>query len=259
MFFLVWALYLVLISRPIKAGILIVAAGFTKGFAFLLLPHFIRRFGLQFAKYVVVALAILGLPLWFCLPEFLHGTSQYLTTVYANSGLFYLINRLLIPILPGSAFTTTARICDLLVLTVLVWSAWTKPHSQAELIRRSVIVICTCLLMTATLFPWYVLWMLPLAVVQKPKPSYAIITLTGSVGLMYLYYVNQASYTWVRALEYVPFYLLLAYEVRTGYWGELFLGRREDGDSPGEVVESAELADGNAGAGDAPDTAGAVA
>lgn len=234
-FFLVCALYLVLRSRPIKAGALIVAAGFTKGFAFLLLPLFIRRFGVRFSAWVVAALAIMGLPLWFCFPEFLHGTQQYLSTVHANSGLFYLINRLLIPVLPRSAFTMTAHISDVVVLAVLAWSVWTRPHSQAELIRRSVVVICACLLVTPTLFPWYVLWMLPLAVVQKERPSYAVIALTGSVGMMYLFYIDDTIFTWIRVVEYLPFFLLLAIEIKNGYWGELVFGRREDGDSPAEM------------------------
>jgi hypothetical protein len=217
-FLLLCALMFMLRSRPMRACALLMAAGFTKGFAFLLLPIFIRRYGTRFGLYAAGAFVVLGLPLWVCPKQFMHGMQQYLGTVHVNSGIFHFVYTGFRLILPGWAYIITSRLSNLAVLAITAWSVRTGVSSDTEMIRRAIIVIAVCLLVVPTLFPWYVLWLLPLVLIYKPKPSAAFIVLAGTVSLMYLYYFNYTILWWFRVLEYAPFYLLIWREVKEGYW-----------------------------------------
>jgi len=217
-FCLLCALAFMLSSRPLKACALLMAAGFTKGFAFLLLPVFIRRYGVRFGWYAAAAFAVLGLPLWLCMRQFLHGMEQYLGTVHVNSGIFHFVYTIIRLILPVYAYSITSWLSKLAVLAVTWWSIRDGVNDDTEMIRRAIVVIAVCLLVVPTLFPWYLLWLLPLVLIYKPRPSGAFIALSGTVSLMYLYYYNFTILWWFRVIEYAPFYLLIWQEIKDGYW-----------------------------------------
>ena len=80
--------------------------------------------------------------------------------------------------------------------------------------RRSFIVLAVTLLVVPTLFPWYLLWLLPLAAVVGRRPSWAFILLTGLVVFLYTFYISIQAYWWTPLAEYVPFYVALAVEYR---------------------------------------------
>lgn len=201
-----------------KCAVFLVAAGLTKGFALLLLPLFARRFGWRFAVVAGIAMVYLGLPLWVYLPDFLHGMEQYLGNVHVNSGLFNAVNVLLGLAMRHYHYIITSRISDIAILAAVIWSAITRPKTDHETIRRSIVVLATCLLVVPTLFPWYLLWILPLVVIYRARVSAAFIVLTGTVALIYTYYIAKMPYWWTPVAEYVPFYALLWHEWRSGYW-----------------------------------------
>ncbi len=244
-FFMLLAVLIVVRKRPLRSGLCMVVAAFTKGFAFLLLPLFVRRYGKPFAKWAVVAFFVIGLPMWLKLPQFLHGMAQYLSTVHVNSGLFYLVNKALRSVIPAYSYQITSRLSNIVLLYMLWWSVKAEIRSDQELLRRATILIAVCLLTVPTLFPWYVLWLLPLALIFRPKPAASFIALSGSVVLMYLYYYDYMILWWFRALEYVPFFALLWGEVRAGYW----LASPEPVDA-GEAGGAGGAADSDVGAGD---------
>jgi hypothetical protein len=217
-FMLMAAFVLMTQQRWRKCAVVLVAAGLTKGFALLLLPLFTRRYGWKFAVVAAISLLYLGLPLWVYLPDFLHGMQQYLSTVHVNSGLFNGFNVLLSLVMRHYHYLITTRVSDLAILAAVAWSAFSRPQTDHEMVRRAVIVLATCLLVVPTMFPWYLLWILPLIAAFKPRPSAAFIVLAGSTALLYTYYIARMPYWWTPLAEYVPFYALLWYEWRTGYW-----------------------------------------
>jgi hypothetical protein len=201
-----------------KCAVLLVASALTKGFPFLLLPLFVRRFGWRFAVIAGIAMVYLGLPLWVYLSDFLHGMQQYLGTVHVNSGLFNAVNVLLSLAMRKYHYILASRLSDLAILAAVVWSVGTRPQSDQEMIRRAIVVLATCILVVPTLFPWYLFWILPLVVIYKPSPSAAFIALSGTVVLLYSYYSARMPYWWTPIVEYAPFYALLWWEWRKGYW-----------------------------------------
>ena len=204
----------VLARRPRTDGaaaLALVAAALTKGFALLLLPLFCRTFGRRFTVIAGGTLVCLGLPLWVCLPQFLHGMEQYLNLVNVNSGLFHWVN-LGLSYVTRWHFAIATKLSDAAIVGVTAWAAWRPAESFPDLLRRALIVLAVTLLVVPTLFPWYLVWVLPLLPLVGSRPSPAFLLLTGLVALLYLYYVHMRAFWWTPLAEYLPFFVVLAWE-----------------------------------------------
>lgn len=216
-FLLVLTFWYVVTKRPRWAAVSVVGAGLTKGFALLLLPIFARQNGRRFVAVAFLALLYLGMPLWVYAPQFLHGMDQYLTMVHVNGGLFIWVDGLLEPF-TVQHYKIASRIGDLIILYVLVTQSLSAPNTTREIVRRSLITIATCLLVVPTLFPWYLLWVLPLVVLYDSKPSQAFIVFSGTVALVYTYYIDKTACAWATEAEYILLFLMLIWEASSGYW-----------------------------------------
>jgi alpha-1,6-mannosyltransferase len=216
-FLMVSALILLTSRRKMAAGFTIAAAAMTKGFALLVIPLFGRFGGRKLLISAILALFYLAMPAWVFLPEFLHGMNQYLDSVHVNSGLFSLIDWLL-GFVTKNHFVVTSRFTDIVVGATAIWSISRRPGNFDEVLRRALIVITVCLLLVPTLFPWYVVWLLPFAAVFGKRPPSSIIALAASVDMVYVYYLDKAVHWWVPVIEYLPVYGLLYWEWKKGYW-----------------------------------------
>jgi alpha-1,6-mannosyltransferase len=214
-FFLLLAFTLVMHSERAVgwAALALVAAALTKGFALLLLPLFARVHGRRFVLWAVFGLIYLGMPLWVYLPQFLHGMHQYLENVHVNSGLFNWINLALTPLTRHWHYAVAEKLSDAAILAIVVWSVWRPVASYGDLLRRSFIVLAVTLLVIPTLFPWYLLWTLAFVPLLGRRPLYSFVLLSGLSVLLYTFYISIMPYWWTPIAEYVPFYLLLAWEI----------------------------------------------
>ena len=196
------------------AAVPIAAAVMTKGFALMLLPLLWRRCGRRFVLVFVVSLLYFALPLLVYLPNFLHGMTQYVNDVHANAGLFDWVNHLLIFVTPYH-FEITNRLADFAVLAAAIWAAWRPVASYAVLLRRAFFVLAVTLLVLPTLFPWYLVWILPLLPLAGKRISPAFVLLSGLMIFLYTYYISIMPYPWTSYVEYLPFYAVFAWEWRT--------------------------------------------
>jgi alpha-1,6-mannosyltransferase len=86
---------------------------------------------------------------------------------------------------------------------------------ERDLVRAAFLIIACALLLSPTVYPWYVVWIVPFLCIF---PSRAWLAFTGLVALSYaVWTVYNRSGMWMipnswLALEYVPFYVLLAWE-----------------------------------------------
>src|SRR5262249_35426373 len=88
-----------------------------------------------------------------------------------------------------------------ILAAVLAWLAVRTWRGGLELERAILLFTGTGLLLSPTLHPWYLLWILPWLALF---PSPAWLALTGLAPLAYL------GSPWVVWAEYVPFFALLA-------------------------------------------------
>jgi hypothetical protein len=87
---------------------------------------------------------------------------------------------------------------------------------------RCVGLIAWFTLWTQNLFPWYLLWLLPLLAVFvepghllgfRPNPALAWLVFTGTCALAYLFFIDWRVVVWGQVAEYAPLYVLLALPV----------------------------------------------
>lgn len=231
-FLILLALYFTFKQRHASSAFALALATLAKFIPALLLPIFIRRWGLKRSILygLVVALAFV--------PFLSAGISEDGTgilgaaQVYArewktNDGLFdWLVNGLQ----PYTA--EPIQMARLLVLGMLMigtgavfayeWchhATGDQKAQQQRVVTEAVLLISLYLLLIYVMFPWYLTWvlaMIPLLPLHKHRGARwwaaGWFYFSAAVNLSYLFYLDPANpreYLWVRLVEYVPLYILL--------------------------------------------------
>ena len=219
-FFLLLAFVLYSGNKTRSAALSIAAATLTKGFALLLIPLFMRKSGWRFGLYAGAALVVLGLPQLIEAPAFLHGMKQYLNNVQVNGSIHAMLDGVLY-YYTNKHIELANEITDLMIIICVGSTLWRPIESLADLVRRALIIVCSCLLLVPTLFAWYLVWIIPLSACVGKRPSAGLILLTGTVLLSYSFYFSHETFWWAAWAEYLPVYALLAWEWVNGYWGSV--------------------------------------
>jgi hypothetical protein len=194
----VGALWAATRARPGWAGALVGLAALVKLYPLLLLPAAGPRpgwrapaaavavMGAGYALYAGEGWAVLG------------SLPRYVAEERFNGGLRALLEVGLAPL--GDAGGLAARLAPLAALAVLALavgaSAWPVP-------QRALWLAGGYLLATPNLFPWYVLWVVPIAAALAAWPW---LGLACGVGLAYLAFAEPSGRVppWVVALEFAP-------------------------------------------------------
>ena len=212
-FFLLLAFVLAARNKPPEAiALALTAAALTKGFALMLMPVFAMMYGRRFIVTSLIALVYLSMPILVYLHDFLHGMQQYLDTVHVNSSLFSLLDTGMRHVTRLHSFIVE-KLSDVAILAIVFWSARTRPRDLQDLMRRCFVVLAVILLVVPTLFPWYLSWVLPFMPMLGRRISWAFVLLTGLVAFLYTFYISLSVLWWAPVLEYVPFYIVLAWEL----------------------------------------------
>jgi hypothetical protein len=207
------ALYLQARDRPTLAGIALGLATLTKLYPGLLLPAFCRR-GQWRLPLATVATVIAGFT-----PALVTGDSNFrqLPTYLGEEG--YDTGRRFVPLtllrlaLPFPAVAYMA-LAGLALVGLSLW-LWMRP-APLDVPRRALLLGTAIMLLATPNYPWYFAWLLPL------------VTLVPTVGVLYLITAAALIYPlwyWPPGIppllpyyigQYVPTYLLLAWEWRRG-------------------------------------------
>lgn len=203
-------------NRPVWMGVALALAAGTKIFALLLVPFLLRR---DFRGWLAFtfALAALYLPFW------LHGSAADLggLAAYAgswefNSSVFAVVQWLLEP--QAARFVCSG-------LFVLAWFALLIRHE----LRKSrdptfedgppgLVILGLFFLLSATLNPWYLLWLAPFLVERN---SWTALAAWALISMSYLTGLNLGDPSlsnfqhpgWVRPIEYGAIALVGAWEL----------------------------------------------
>ncbi len=195
------------------AGAALGASTLVKIFPILLLPAFLgrKRWPLLLACAVTIGLAYLpflpmaGLGVLGHLPRFLSDPGETFnpSLIGLASLLFGQISR--VPLFWSSAMGGA------MMAATLLWLLRSQADSVDALLARIWVVATALTLLTPTLHPWYLLWLLPLLTIQ-PRPAW--IYLTGAISLSYLFYILPSARVLIGAVEYLPFFALLGWQLR---------------------------------------------
>ncbi len=195
----------------IGVGLSLAGAGLVKYFPAVLLPAAIRRTGARSAAAFIVAAIVLYLPYASAGPRLFAGLLSYAQSWRFNDGLFAVLAWGL-----GSAAAAKA-----LALAVVGTIAIQSVRNDWSLTRAAFWVTGALIILSPTVHPWYLVWMVPLVAI---RPNRAWLYLTGSV---FLAYYGLATYRaqgfwpepgWLKLAEYGPFFALLLIDGWRGSW-----------------------------------------
>ncbi len=194
------------------AGAALGAATLVKIFPILLLPAFLgrRRWPLLLACAVTIGLAYLpflpmaGLGVLGHLPRFLSDPGETF-----NPSLMGLVP-LMLGWISQAPLYWASWIGMAALAATLLWLLRSQADSVDALLARIWLVGTAMTLLTLTLHPWYLLWLVPLLAIQ---PRIAWLYLTGAISVSYLFYlVTPPARGAIGLLEYLPFFLLLGWQ-----------------------------------------------
>lgn len=158
----------------------------------------------------VALVMLLYLPYLSVGPRMFDGLATYASAWRFNDGAFRAL-----------AWITTQSIAKVVVAIVVLWIVVGSVRNRWSLERAAFWVTGAILVLSPTLHPWYLLWMVPLVAI---RPGAAWLYLSGSVFLAYYGLGSyQATGTWpepgwLALAIHGPFWILLAAEAWPGSW-----------------------------------------
>lgn len=173
-----------------------------KYFALLFFPAVLKYFRKR--EWVVIPLVLFAGYYYF--GE--HIESHFLNLIQVgsdwrfNDSLFSLLL-----LLTGSLYVSKALVISImLILSMIIW------HSKRPLLECAMIMVGAALLLTTTVQPWYMLWIVPFLCFY---PNRAWLLLTALIMLAYHVLIRYQAEgvwdesLWIKLVIYIPFYLVL--------------------------------------------------
>lgn len=224
----VLAIYWLIAGHRTRSAIALALATLTKFVPALLLPIFVRRWGVRrtllYGALVGLAFApFLGAGLG--LGRDTQGTGifgalhVYATQWKTNDGLFFWLVRALDARVANPL--PAAKGIVLLILLMLGLAVLLRSEvGEPAVIGHAVLLLSAYLLLTPAMFPWYLTWLIALMPLLPLRRSLAALAFTAgwlyfaaAVNLSYLFYLDPADpreYEWIRRTEYLPLFAALA-------------------------------------------------
>jgi alpha-1,6-mannosyltransferase len=212
-------------------------ATLTKLLPILLAPLLLRRWGWK-RLILFIGLILLGLSLFlpgagWVLFGPLDGTGLFgAFRIYSqywnfNSGIYHWLEVLIsgyptpgaVPVeIVGERPAQVAKLISMGIFSLSMLYAFVRAQKHTNsiqgLLQLALIPLGAYLLLTPTLHPWYLVLIIPLLPFATRRHQWPWLYLSLAVVLSYLTYLNPADlreHAWVRWVEYLPMYILLAW------------------------------------------------
>lgn len=204
-------------------GLLLGLAAGAKVWPVLWLPLLLRhgwttwRRGIGVAFTFAIPAAVLALPILLGRLDVESGFTAYAQRWQMNDSAYLLIHEAAKLLSPDHAQLLARLIVAAVVLGVLAFCIRRFRPTLDGLVGGATVITATLFLLSPTQFPWYYLWLLPLLVL---RPMWSLLVLPVTLPLYYLRFPLDAMghAAWfdygIVWLEFVPVWLLLAWELR---------------------------------------------
>jgi hypothetical protein len=210
-FFLVASMYLLARHREIGSQLALAAATLSKIGAAALAPIAWRHSRVKTWWVLPTSLLILSLPMLGEMRHLAQGLSAYSRQWSFNSGPWAAIRQLVEWMGAANPELWTHLITKVAILALIGWATWRSTGSERRLIEAIFLVLAAVVLLNSAVMPWYLLWVLPFAVLIGNR---AWCLLTALSLLSYLVYYYQTEHLWWLWLEYGLFFAFLVSELR---------------------------------------------
>jgi hypothetical protein len=206
-FFLLLSLSLLITGHQLSPMGFIGLSTLVKPYPLALLPLYFRRVPLYRVLPYFLVVLVGSVPFLGAGRDLLSGALEFASLARFNPGPYILAEELFTVL--GRPEWTRAAIGMLgLVMAGVLYL--TDDGSSASILRRAFYLALPPLLLGPVIKPWYVVWLIPfLALVSPGNPMrFAILYLSGSVGLGYLQLLWGQLPAWVSWVEFGPVALL---------------------------------------------------
>lgn len=206
-------------------GLLLGLAAGAKVWPVLWLPLLLRhgwttwRRGIGVTIAFAIPAAVLALPILLGRLDAGSGFTAYAQRWQMNDSAYLLIHEGAKLLSPDHAQLLARLIIAAVVLGVMVFCVRRFRPTFDSLVGGATLITATLFLFSPTQFPWYYLWLLPLLAL---RPMWSLLALTVTLPLYYLRFPLDAMghAAWfdygIVWIEFVPVWLLLAWELRRG-------------------------------------------
>lgn len=204
-FFLTGSLYLMQQKHLLKSALMLIGSFLSKLFPLFLFPLLLRR--QKKWPYLVLLLmtTLFYLPFFSTESHLFTGLSVYTRTWEANASIFYLLRFLL------KDLQATKFVIILIFLSIYLYAY----RSISKFETAGFVILGSFLLLTPTLHPWYILWVIPFLVIN-PNRAWLYLTMASTAYYHVLidYFEKDLwqEQLWIKCLIYLPFFVLLILE-----------------------------------------------
>jgi hypothetical protein len=222
-FFLMLALYLFTRQQNCSPALSLALSFLIKFIPLIFMPFLLARRKLIALSFFAAAVITLYLPFADAGKHLFTSLLSYSQHWVFNASLYDLIVWLGVSPLRARGISLM-----LLIMTVIVlffgYTRMKRDAQEGAIYSVGFMILGSFMLLTPTLHPWYLCWMVPFLVIF---PNRAWILLTGLVFLSYLILKGYAEAgvweenTVVKLVEYLPFYTLLLYDALHSYRAKL--------------------------------------
>ncbi|MBI1941258.1 MAG: DUF2029 domain-containing protein [Acidobacteria bacterium] len=171
----------------------------------ILLPFVLKRVGwrrLALSGAIVIAAYLPFLDAGWAVFE---GLRTFARDWQFNAGPFALF-RWLASLVSNSPDVVARAVSGLAVLAVVAWLAWRDGGDNRTFANHGVVALGALLLLGPAVMPWYVAWLLPLAIIAGTR---VWVYFSALVCLAFLVMIDQTEHAWALILEYGGFVFLL--------------------------------------------------
>tara|TARA_R110002051_G_scaffold181460_1_gene251033 strand:+ start:121982 stop:123259 length:1278 start_codon:yes stop_codon:yes gene_type:complete len=226
LFFFVWSLYLLSKNNWRMAGVLYAFSIAIKLVPLLFLPLFIKYLGLKksILFYSIVAAVSLLLLVPFYSPDFFANYSEtvglWFSNFEFNASLYNVVKKIAVLYFdkkPWELIISYGKITPYIIIGIVLCFSWFQKKQKLPLLITSMLwVLSIYYLISATVHPWYIVFLVFLTIFTKFK--FAILW-SAFVILSYWAYSNP-SYTehlGILCIEYITILSYMAYEISIVY------------------------------------------
>lgn len=221
LFFFVWALYLLSVKKWALAGIPYALAISVKLVPLMFLPLFLKYLGLKKSVlfYLVVGSVCIALLLPFYSSEFINNYSQTLGLWFSNfefnAGPYNLIEKIAVSFdqKPWEFIKSYGKVTPYITIAFVLLFAFLKVDKNLKnLVVAMLWVLTLYYFMSATVHPWYIIFLLPLCILSDFR--FPIIW-SAAVVLSYYAYAQTdfKENLWLLAIEYISVIGFMCYEI----------------------------------------------
>ncbi len=221
LFFFVWSLYLLSVQKWQWAAVLYACSISVKLVPLLFLPLFLKHFKFKKAIgfYIIIGIASVLLFAPFYSTEFITNYSKTIGLWFSNfefnAGIYNGIKQIAIQFdaKPWELIKTYGKITPLLtIVTVLLFTFLRRNQNPAILISSMLWVLTVYYFTTATVHPWYVVFLVTLTIFTTYR--FALVW-SATIILSYFAYslADFKENLWLLALEYSVVFAFLIYEL----------------------------------------------